>query len=178
MNSFPFCDQFCLYDEAKEAKEAEFAEGWKTMKQGKNKPLDEEEVEFLDDVEVQKRENEKRQREREKDDIECFKLLRETMVVKAAPPRTAVGAESGEGAGIGSKRGAEGDAVGSAGTKKSKPTMVVKPKFVPKFKAVPKKAHPAAAPAAEEKKKDEEEEDDKGGGLGGLLGYGSGSEDD
>lgn len=150
------------------------------MKQGKNKPLDEEEVEFLDEVELQKREDEKKRLEREKDDIECFKLLRETMVVKAAPPRTVVrggagaraGVATGGGASLG-KRGAGDDAAGGAGAgaKKPKPSMMSTPKFVPKFKAVPKKAPP-------EDVEGEKKDDNEGGGLGGLLGYGSGSEDD
>lgn len=169
--------------QAKDAKEADFAEGWKTMKQGKNKPLDEEEVEFLDEMELQKREDEKKRLEREKDDMECFKLMRETMVVKAEPPRTVgrggAGARAGAAAGgsTGSKKRGAGndDAAGEAGAgaKKPKPSMLSTPKFVPKFKAVPKKAPPGDV---EGKKKDDD--DDEGGGLGGLLGYGSGSEDD
>jgi hypothetical protein len=42
------CGVPCVW--AKDAKEEEFQEGWKTMKQGHNKPLDEEEVDFLDEV--------------------------------------------------------------------------------------------------------------------------------
>ena len=73
--------------EAKEAKEEAFAQGWKTIKQGQNKPLDEEEIEFLDEVEDAAREDERRRIERERDDVETFRLARETMVVKAAPER-------------------------------------------------------------------------------------------
>ena len=40
---------------AKDLKEEKFQEGWKTMKEGKNRPLEEDEIEFLDEVEAQKR---------------------------------------------------------------------------------------------------------------------------
>ena len=164
----------CLYGpcvEAKEAKEAEFQEGWKTMKQGKNKPLDEEEVEFLDDLEVQKREEDKKRREREENDIETFKLMRETMVIKAAPLRAGLGAGGSEER---TKRPAEDGPVGGAGKKKPKLGVFVKPKMVPKFKAVPK----GRQKSEEKAKAAEEERDDEGGGLGGLLGYGSASDND
>ena len=57
----------CPCVQAKDAKEAEFQEGWKTMKQGQNKPLDEEEVEFLDEMEETKREDERKRRTREQE---------------------------------------------------------------------------------------------------------------
>ena len=78
---------WAVLQEAKEAKEEAFAQGWKTIKQGQNKPLDEEEIEFLDEVEDAAREDERRRIERERDDVETFRLARETMVVKAAPER-------------------------------------------------------------------------------------------
>ena len=76
---------WAVLQEAKEAKEEAFAQGWKTIKQGQNKPLDEEEIEFLDEVEDTAREEERRRLERERDDVETFRLAREIMVVKAAP---------------------------------------------------------------------------------------------
>ena len=78
---------WAVLQEAKEAKEEAFAQGWKTIKQGQNKPLDEEEIEFLDEVEDAAREDERRRIERERDDVETFRLARETTVVKAAPER-------------------------------------------------------------------------------------------
>ena len=67
---------WAVLQEAKEAKEEAFAQGWKTIKQGQNKPLDEEEIEFLDEVEDAAREDERRRIERERDDVETFRLAR------------------------------------------------------------------------------------------------------
>ena len=50
--------------ERREEKDREFQEQWTSMKVGKNKPLDEEEVEFLDEIESERRAAEtKRKRE-------------------------------------------------------------------------------------------------------------------
>ena len=75
---------WAVLQEAKEAKEEAFQQGWKTIKQGQNKPLDEDEVEFLDDVDAQAREDERRRADRDRDDVETFRLMRETMVVVRA----------------------------------------------------------------------------------------------
>ena len=157
--------------EAKEAKERAFQEGWKTMKQGQNKPLDEEEAEFLDDMMDQRREEDRRRAARERDDVEAFRMMRETMVVRAAPPRTAPG---------GTKRNAEKGAEKGADAKRPKTglgaAVVVRPKIVVAKRRAESKPtdpepepEPAAAAAAD---------DDDEGGLGGLLGYGSGSDDE
>ena len=66
-----------ILQEQKDLKEEKFQEGWKTMKEGKNRPLEEDEIEFLDEVEAQKRANEKRRREEEKELSKQFKLASE-----------------------------------------------------------------------------------------------------
>ena len=73
-----------VLQEAKDAKEEAFQEGWKTMKQGIYKPVDEEEVEFLDEVADRRREEEQRLKQREQDEAEAFRLMRENRVVKKA----------------------------------------------------------------------------------------------
>ena len=65
-----------ILQEQRDVKEEKFQEGWKTMKEGKNRPLEEDEIEFLDEVEEQKRENEKRKREEEKELSKQFKLAK------------------------------------------------------------------------------------------------------
>lgn len=59
--------------ERKEMKELEFEENWQSMKVGKNKPLDAEEVEFLDEVENALRASEAKRKREEKDEVEAFK---------------------------------------------------------------------------------------------------------
>lgn len=58
--------------EAKEAKETAFQEQWKQMKQGKNRPLDEEEMEFIDSVAEQEAAARRRQREEEAAELAAF----------------------------------------------------------------------------------------------------------
>ena len=71
---------WAVLQEAKEAKEEAFQQGWKTIKQGQNKPLDEDEVEFLDDVDAQAREDERRRADRDRDDVETFRLMRLSLI--------------------------------------------------------------------------------------------------
>lgn len=73
-----------ILQEQKDLKEEKFQEGWKTMKEGKNRPLEEDEIEFLDEVEAQKRANEKRKREEEKELSKQFKLARAKSNSKSA----------------------------------------------------------------------------------------------
>lgn len=168
---------WAVLQEAKEAKEEAFAQGWKTIKQGQNKPLDEEEIEFLDEVEDAAREDERRRLERERDDVETFRLARETMVVKAAPEKKPAPP---------AKR-ARRDGLVSNATDASAALKRPKPVARAKIVAVRKKegggegdktsaANATGDAAAETKTKDEKKTGDDGGGLGGLLGYGSGSD--
>ena len=143
-----------VLQEAKDAKEEAFQEGWKTMKQGIYKPVDEEEVEFLDEVADRRREEEQRLKQREQDEAEAFRLMRENRVVKkaVAPTTEAI------------KRGA--DPLAQSVAKKSKssgPAVVV----VKRAKPAPKKG---------KQREKEEDSDDEGGGLGLLGDYGSDSD--
>ncbi|CAL6300687.1 unnamed protein product [Bathycoccus prasinos] len=83
-----------ILQEQRDVKEEKFQEGWKTMKEGKNRPLEEDEIEFLDEVEEQKRENEKRKREEEKELSKQFKLAKARS--HALNSKTAAAAEESE----------------------------------------------------------------------------------
>lgn len=61
--------------ERKEAKEQEFEENWASMKVGKNKPLDAEEVEFFDEMENERRAAEAKRKREENEELEKFKRL-------------------------------------------------------------------------------------------------------
>jgi|AntAceMinimDraft_5_1070358.scaffolds.fasta_scaffold63720_1 hypothetical protein len=117
------------------------------------------------------------------------------MVVRAAPTggggggharRGGTSTAGGGSGGGGGKRGADDDADATeragAGSKKVKLATAAKPKIVPRFKAVPKSQKPlapvAAAKETESVGRGESGSDDEGAGLGGLLGYGSGSDDE
>jgi hypothetical protein len=174
---------WAVLQEAKEAKEEAFAQGWKTMKQGQNKPLDEEEIEFLDEVEDAAREEERRRIERERDDVETFRLQRETMVVRtAAEPLAKTGDRKRNAAASVSDGDSHGASLVRNAVKRTKsdvsekpserraPKVSARPKIIPVRKTETKKEE------AETTEKANADEDDDGGGLGGLLGYGSGSD--
>jgi len=59
--------------EQREAKQAKFEEGWKTMKTGKNRPLDEEEAGFLEQLLENEAHVHKRIMEEEKSEIQAFR---------------------------------------------------------------------------------------------------------
>ena len=59
--------------ERREEKDREFQEQWASMKVGKNKPLDEEEVEFLDEIESERRAAETKRKREEDGELEAFK---------------------------------------------------------------------------------------------------------
>ena len=61
-----------ILQEQRDVKEEKFQEGWKTMKEGKNRPLEEDEIEFLDEVEEQKRENEKIEQLRKREESDTL----------------------------------------------------------------------------------------------------------
>ena len=180
---------WAVLQEAKEAKEEAFAQGWKTIKQGQNKPLDEEEIGFLDEVEDVAREEERRRIQRERDDVETFRLARETMIVKAAPERRNDRADAArlrvDRPAVKRARrdvGAASEAARADPEPKPTPNRVARAKIV----AVRKGAGGAAAKnaggaaretgSAAEPPATREDAGDDGGGLGGLLGYGSGSD--
>ncbi|GAB4818646.1 hypothetical protein N2152v2_005692 [Parachlorella kessleri] len=71
--------------EAKEAKEQAFQDMWKQMKQGKNRPLDEDELEFLDSVADAAAEQERAVRQQEEEALAAFQeALREREEAKQA----------------------------------------------------------------------------------------------
>ncbi|GLC65126.1 hypothetical protein PLESTF_000254800 [Pleodorina starrii] len=73
--------------ERKAAKDAEHAEKWKQMKIGKNRPLDPEELQFLDAVAAAEAEREKAWSEMERAELEAFKAaVRERSVEPEAGP--------------------------------------------------------------------------------------------
>ncbi len=172
---------WAVLQEAKEAKEEAFARGWKTIKQGQNKPLDEEEIEFLDEVEDAAREDERRRIERERDDVETFRLARETMVVKAAPERRNDRADDAR-LGTEPKRARRDAGAASVAAHVKPANRIARAKIVAVRKGEGAAAKRdggdanAAAGAAARPSATKDEAGDDGGGLGGLLGYGSESD--
>ncbi|MEW5304636.1 MAG: hypothetical protein WDW36_007234 [Sanguina aurantia] len=59
--------------EAKAAKEADFASKWKTMKTGKNRPLDPEELDFLDGMLQQERDRDRQWSQQQKEELYAFR---------------------------------------------------------------------------------------------------------
>ena len=126
---------WAVLQEAKDAKQEAFEEGWKTMKQGVYKPLDDEEAEFIDEVETRKRSEERRAEEREKSEVDAFKAAREAQVIRKAKPPPAAAA------GGGVKRASElaGGLGGLGASKKPRaPGGVVVVKAKPKLSVVAK----------------------------------------
>lgn len=77
--------------EREEHKEQEFQEKWASMKVGKNRPLDADEAEFLDEVENERRAAELKRKREENDELEKFKSLQRgtsatVREVENAPP--------------------------------------------------------------------------------------------
>jgi hypothetical protein len=185
---------WAVLQEAKEAKEEAFQQGWKTIKQGQNKPLDEDEVEFLDDVDAQAREDERRRADRDRDDVETFRLMRETMVVvRAADDAARPAPAAAPNAAAKRRRGAIGAAARDASAEpatKAAGKAAAGARWRPVVRlAKRKKAEPesggkekddaADAPPPEKKPptRDRDEGEEDAGGLGGLLGYGSDDSD-
>jgi hypothetical protein len=167
---------WAVLQEAKDAKDEQIAAGWKTMKQGQNKPLDEEEVEFLDEMQETQRDTERKRVERERDDVTLFRLSRETMVVRSAEDTTQgvkAAAPSTE---------TQGRPSHPKNAKRARDETHAKPKLAVRAKIVVVRKGETTVKTAKtetEKNKTETEkksDDDNECGLGGLLGYGSGSE--
>ncbi|KAA6427960.1 MAG: hypothetical protein FRX49_02622 [Trebouxia sp. A1-2] len=72
--------------EAKQAKDEAFQNQWKQMKQGKNRPLDEEEVQFVDALEAASRDREQEQRKQELDALEAYQLAVRAAAEARQPP--------------------------------------------------------------------------------------------
>ncbi|KAL4423399.1 hypothetical protein ABPG77_009977 [Micractinium sp. CCAP 211/92] len=117
--------------EAKEAKEAAFQEQWKTMKQGKNRPLDDDEFEFVDSIAQAEAAARRRQREEEEAELAAF---------HAAQRGAAGGGGEGAGAGAGAIVGLAEEQQPGAGSDPAAPAA-----------AAAAKPPPAAKPAAARK---------------------------
>ncbi|KFM27463.1 hypothetical protein F751_1240 [Auxenochlorella protothecoides] len=76
--------------DAKEAKESAFQETWKQMKTGKNRPLDEEELEFFDAVAEAEALKRRREQEEEAAELDSFRRLRQEQEegLRSDPPGT------------------------------------------------------------------------------------------
>jgi len=137
--------------ENKEAKEEKFQEVWKSMKVGKNRPLDEDEMQFLDSVYKSESAREQAKQEEERTELAAFQLAQleaQTKEAADAPPEV----------------------------HKPRPKPAVKKaveKKNPIIRAViKKKCHNEREEAPSEKRQKTEE----GPGLAGLADYGSDSD--
>lgn len=137
--------------ERKEMKELEFEENWQSMKVGKNKPLDAEEVEFLDELENERKAAEKKRQREESEELEAFKRAQ---VDKASNPSVSADVSAVQGG-------------------KETPAAAAPPAAVVARKKTIGVRVKAKAPTT----KEAPEETPASGGLGGLLGdYGSDSD--
>ena len=146
-----------VLDENREKKEAEFQEKWRTMKEGKNRPLDADEADFLEGLEAAERVRRRQAAAEEEEGLLAFQLaqaeasLCEPAAATAAPgpaPGPAPAPAPRPAAPRGAKRPARG------------------PQGALRVRVAKKPKQPEGAEAG-----------DAGGGLLGLGGYGeSGSE--
>eukprot|EP00873_Tetraselmis_striata_P046582 jgi/Tetstr1/466846/TSEL_011303.t1 len=145
--------------ENKEAKEEKFQEVWKSMKVGKNRPMDEDEMQFLDSVYKSETARENAKRQEEEKELAAFQLARleaqnkdaDEQVVQAAKKPAAKPAPKKE-------------------AKKPLIRAVIKPKKA--------NGDPHSAGPSEKRQKVEAAAEEGGGGLAGLAGYGSDSDSD
>jgi len=155
-----------ILTEKKQLKDDEFQEQWKLMKQGKNRPLDADELDFLDSVEAKKRKAEDSRRVEEETELLEFQLAREqalqTRSSSLQPPHKA-------------KQTLHHPSKKTKKAASSSMMIRVKPKVkvAPAVQAKPKLPEPE--PAALEKQADDEGA--AGAGLGSLVAdYGSDSD--
>ncbi|MEW5318598.1 MAG: hypothetical protein WDW38_009810 [Sanguina aurantia] len=78
--------------EAKAAKEADFASKWKTMKTGKNRPLDPEELDFLDGMLQQERDRDRQWSQQQKEELYAFRQHAAPGEQMSSSPLTGAGA--------------------------------------------------------------------------------------
>ncbi|GFR45704.1 hypothetical protein Agub_g7014, partial [Astrephomene gubernaculifera] len=133
--------------ERKAAKDAEHAEKWRLMKVGKNRPLDPEELQFLDCVAAAEAERERQWQQLEREELEAFKAaLRE----RSAEPEAGLGSEAEPrqrpmGPAVkADPRVPSVAAVSTASLLLPKPTIKVKPKTAP----LPSATQPSSAATA------------------------------
>jgi hypothetical protein len=164
--------------EAREAKNAAFQDRWKTMKEGKNRPLDPDEADFLDAVAEGEAAARRRAAEEERAELAEFAdaLRRRQEAAAAAEAAAAERGAAAPAAAAPAAAPAAPAAPAAAPPKRAKPAVVVRRK----------PAAAAAAPPAEEPDAKrlrggdaggDVDSDGGGGGLAGLLGaYGSDSD--
>ncbi|PRW50753.1 NEFA-interacting nuclear NIP30,N-terminal [Chlorella sorokiniana] len=182
--------------EAKEAKEAAFQEQWKKMKQGKNRPLDDDELDFVDAIAQQEAEARRRQREEEEAELAAFHAAQQAQQegggsagAAAAEPEQQLGPAAGPRAGPQQEGGAAARPAKPAAAPKKQALVAVKPLVRPIVRVKSSGEQAAAAgsgglsgsqPAAKRQRTEEQADSgSEGEGLAGLLGgYGSGSDSD
>ncbi|KAI8106078.1 hypothetical protein M9435_000627 [Picochlorum sp. BPE23] len=143
--------------EQREVKQAKFEEGWKVMKTGKNRPLDEEEAGFLEQLLENEAHVEKRIMEEEKNEIQAFREA-------AAHAR-----EKSKGASVAPK--VEGSSVPSS---RKRPSTLLMKERIKVCKPESKKNDDNNSETNDTKNASGDEDDDTGGVLQSLLGgYGS-----
>eukprot|EP00242_Pyramimonas_sp_CCMP2087_P017503 CAMPEP_0198205178 /NCGR_PEP_ID=MMETSP1445-20131203/8669_1 /TAXON_ID=36898 /ORGANISM="Pyramimonas sp., Strain CCMP2087" /LENGTH=234 /DNA_ID=CAMNT_0043877359 /DNA_START=180 /DNA_END=884 /DNA_ORIENTATION=+ len=145
----------------KAKKEEEFQEVWKSMKVGQNRPLDEEDCNFYDELAKNKWAADRTNKEVEQDELIAFKLARAEREVRAAPEPKPYDPSLMNPPPLTAKR------------KTSQITLhkIAKPKVA----MVVKKAKPA--PTVVPKVEKGSDSEGSGGGLFGLAGYGSSDDD-
>ncbi|KAL4443281.1 hypothetical protein ABPG75_011018 [Micractinium tetrahymenae] len=188
--------------EAKEAKEAAFQDQWKKMKQGKNRPLDEDEMEFVDSIAQAEAAARRRQREEEEAELAAFHAAQRGAAGGSGEGSSAIVGpaeeqQAGAGSGPAAPAAAKPPAARPATARKPPPLVAIKPIVRPavKVKGAAEEAAgsggngggPAAKWQRTDGKQPEQQQEQQGGsgsdgegpGLAGLLGgYGSGSDSD
>jgi hypothetical protein len=126
--------------EQREAKDAQFKEQWKQMKTGKNRPLDEDELDFLDGVAAAENAKRKKEAEEEAAELDAFhQALKEQqeLKVKADAEAAEVAATAAAKNQESNQRGAGLGLTGSSGGKDKKTATSTKPAAkMPKMVAI------------------------------------------
>lgn len=138
--------------ENREKKDDEFQEKWKLMKQGKNKPLDEDEVEWLNSLDDEQKQAERRVRSEEEEGLLAFQLA------QAQAASAGAGAAGAAGPTVPAPAAKRPAAAGPQKKRKKAAFCVVVKKQGPPQPAAPPEAKAAPAGVGEE------------AGGGGLLG--------
>ncbi|BDA50143.1 hypothetical protein COCOBI_15-2710 [Coccomyxa sp. Obi] len=162
--------------EAKEAKEAAFQAVWKSMKVGKNRPLDEDDLQFVEAVLEQDRAKDRTVREEERAALDAYQ-----QAVREAEERQRAALEAGPGPQQPQSQPKKAQTAPVAKRKPAIPIVRVKPAAKAGSQQRPSQveADRGGGTGAEKRQRlAEGEAGDGSEGLGGLLGeYGSDSED-
>ena len=86
-----------VLEENREKKEAEFQEKWRTMKEGKNRPLDADEVDFLEGLEAAEQDRRRAAEAEEEEGLLAFQLAQaeEGLLLRQEPVGTAAASPAG-----------------------------------------------------------------------------------